>query len=197
MLEASPETPAPQAPKNHISLQATSADSQDPLPAGNSTVQTLTASGSPVCPRSPGASLPPERSQSSLSRQRGPRHDWSTPQGALFKQSSLAMLVGSPHGSADVCKQGVTGQRDLPEEYGGSKFLGTQHPGGQSERGRRKAWGHSRRRPPAHGPRRPQLQKRKAGGCLWWSRWPSGSPGASVMASLLTAGGLVRAEGPS
>lgn len=48
--------------------------------------------------------------------------------GALFKQSILATLVGSPHRSADVCKQGVTGAKDLLKntEEGSSSGLGIQ-----------------------------------------------------------------------
>ena len=183
--------PKPHLPAGRI------ADSQDPLPAGNSMVQTLMTSGSPVCPRSPGASLPPERSQSSLSRQRGPRHDWSTPQGALFKQSILATLVGSPHRSADVCKQGVTGRRDLLKntEEGSSSGLGIQvdrvseggeRPGVTPEVGLR----HTGHDGLSCGRERP------AGGC-GGRGGPPGGPGAHVRASLPTAGGLVRAEGPS
>lgn len=39
-----------------------------------------------------------------------PRHDWSTPKGALSKQSVLATLAGSPHGSCRCLQAGCTGK---------------------------------------------------------------------------------------
>ena len=88
--------PAPRAPTSHISLQVTSTNFQGPLPARNSMVQNLMASGSSVCPRkwSLGASLPPKGSQSSLCWERGPRHDVSNPEGALCKPARLVLTGG-------------------------------------------------------------------------------------------------------
>lgn len=39
-----------------------------------------------------------------------PRRDQSTPKGALFKQSVLATLAGSPHGSCRCLQAGCTGK---------------------------------------------------------------------------------------